>query len=235
MPQQRRSRTFRQAIGTPHQSLAQEQVLTPPSPGGCFAVQQTDVEPTVNTASSVRTFKDGAGILQQVQGNLQGLANGKAANVQQGLLDAASASAHADEQLLASFQSKIYPETAQPEQAKGAGVTRATTAPAAVPTSGSAVPTAPALASPVPSAAPGAGSGAGAGTRPGARPGAGAGGRQGGAGGQRPPFPGAGTGPGTGAGAGNNLVFLFPTRVPGGGNNKRSSFNNGMRWARRFV
>lgn len=168
-----------------------------------------------------------------MQGNLKDLANGKAANAQQGFLDANSASAHADKQLLASIQSKIYPETAQPEQAKGAGVTQASTTTAAAsavaPTSGVLAPSAPtsvaAPAAPIASA----------------RPGAGAGGRQGGGGrgGQRPQFPGAGAGGpgfGAGSGAGSNPVFPFPTRVPGGGNNnnKRSSFN-GMRWARRFM
>ncbi|KAK8090524.1 hypothetical protein PG994_000029 [Apiospora phragmitis] len=183
--------------------------------GGCFAVQQTDVEPTVNTAKSVKTFKDGAGIVKQIQGNLKDLANGKAANVQQGLLDANSADAHANKELLASIQSNIYPETAQPEQAKGAGVQQQTTTTAAAAAPSSAIPTGGLLATTTAAAV-----GPGASTAPGA--GVWAGGRQG------------GNAAGAAAGAGRNPFFPFPTRAPGGNNNKRSSFN-GMRWAQRFI
>ncbi|KAK7956564.1 uncharacterized protein PG986_005786 [Apiospora aurea] len=204
--------------------------------GGCFAVQQTDVEPTVSTAKSIKTFKDGAGIVKQIQGNLKDLANGKAANAQQGLLDANSADAHADKQLLASIQSNIYPETAQPAEAKGAGAQATTTAAAssAAPTGGLLATTTAAASAVVPtaSAAPGVGAGAGAG----------AGGRQGG-GAPRPPnfpgspggFPGAGNAAGgAGAGFGGNPFFRGPPGGNGNNNNKRSSFN-GMRWARRFM
>ncbi|KAK8051617.1 hypothetical protein PG993_003002 [Apiospora rasikravindrae] len=197
--------------------------------GGCFAVQQTDVEPTVSTAKSIKTFKDGAGIVKQIQGNLKDLANGKSANAQQGLLDANSKDAHADKQLLASIQSNIYPETAQPAEAKGAGAgAQATATSAAAAGPSSAAPTGGLLATTTAAAVvPGASAAPGAG--------AGAGGRQGG--GQRPPnFPGAFPGAGGagnaagGAGFGGNPFF----RGPPGGNNKRSSFN-GMRWAKRFM
>ncbi|KAK7998315.1 Mitochondrial fission 1 protein [Apiospora arundinis] len=212
--------------------------------GGCFAVQQTDVEPTVNTASSIKTFKDGAGIIKQVQGNLKDLANGKAANAQQGLLDANNDKAHANKELLASMQSNIYPETRQPEQAKGAGAPATTTAAAAAPSS---VATSPLLApSAAPTAAPAVGGGGAAapsrvagGGRQGQRP------NRGGNGAGRAGGAGAGAGPGAGAGA--NPFFPFPTRAAGNNGNAGNaggagnSFKNkrdsvsGMRWARRFL
>lgn len=199
------------------------------STGGCFAVQQTDVEPTVNTASSIKTFKDGAGIIKQVQGNLKDLANGKAANAQQGMLDANSDKAHADKELLASIQSNIYPETRQPEQAKGAGAPQQATTTAAA----SSVPTGALLAPSATTAAPAQGSAAPP-----------QGGRQGGGQVPRPNRGGNGAGRAGGAGAGANPFFPFPTRAPGNNGNSGNAGNsfknkrdisNGMRWARRFL
>lgn len=79
--------------------------------GGCFAVQQVDVQPTVNTPTSanVNSYKDGKGIVAQLATNLKNLENSKQAVSKQGLVDQLYNDAHAKAVLQASVGLNQYP------------------------------------------------------------------------------------------------------------------------------
>ncbi|KAH7310706.1 hypothetical protein B0I35DRAFT_482002 [Stachybotrys elegans] len=81
--------------------------------GGCFPIQQVDVQPTTNTPQNIPSFKDLPGVLKQVEGNLRDLDAAIQALAREGTQEVKDNQEAGNALLRASAISRQYPTMTQ--------------------------------------------------------------------------------------------------------------------------
>ncbi|EJT79499.1 hypothetical protein GGTG_04583 [Gaeumannomyces tritici R3-111a-1] len=94
-----------------HSSLRNNAIAGPF--GGCFPIQQIDVEPTINTPQNIKSFKGLPGVLSQIDGNLRDLDEAIKALAREGSAEAKNNLEAGHALLKASAISKRFPTTTQ--------------------------------------------------------------------------------------------------------------------------